>query len=137
VSSKDNVKISEQRISIDQLVAIDRITLNVSQFVIVTTEDKVRLCLDSYEKRSQNKFKWIAPAGILLTLILSLLTAEFNDFMFSSDTWKAIFVLLSVGAVVWLFWSVLMLRNCVTIEHLIDELKNGTNTADAKIEGGE
>lgn len=137
MNSKDNVKISEQRISIDQLVAVDRITLNVSQFVIVTTEDKVRLCLDSYEKRSQNKFMWIAPAGIFLSLILALVTATFNDFMFSGDTWKAIFVLLSIGAAGWLIWSVLMLRNCITIEQLIDELKNGANTPDAKTKGGE
>ncbi len=45
---------------------------NLSQEVIITTEDKVKLCLIEHLKKMENKKEWLIPLGILIPLIITL-----------------------------------------------------------------
>jgi hypothetical protein len=76
---------------------------NLGQEIIITTEDKIRLCLIEHLSRMEKRNAWIAPLGILLTIIIVLPTTTFREFLFlSADTWKAIFVMGGLIAVAWL-----------------------------------
>lgn len=122
--------------SVEQLVSVERVSLNVKQSVIVTTEDKIRLSLDSYLRSSQRHTDWVAPLSLLITIIATLVTATFNDLGLSSATWKAIFVIAGIGSAIWLIKALLALRNMTTIEELIDEIKTGNRNNGPRNSGG-
>lgn len=113
----------DQKKLVEQLVSVDRIAFNVSQSVVVTTEDKIRLALDAYLKGARRRSEWIAPLGLLVAVLATLITATFNDLMLSADTWKAIFVLVGTGAFLWLVKALFGLREKSTVDDLIEELK--------------
>lgn len=106
------------------LVSVERITFNVSQSVIVTTEDKIRLAVESYNKRAKNKTEWIAPFSLLLSVTATMVTADFKDFILSEDTWRAIFILVGVASTLWLANTLRVLRHSPSINDLINDLKS-------------
>lgn len=121
----------DQKKLVERIVSVDRIAFNVSQSVVVTTEDKIRLALDSYLKGAQKRTEWIAPFGILVAIITTLVTATFNDWLFSAATWKAVFVLVGIASFGWLISSLLYLRKKETVDDLINDLK-ATNGAEGE-----
>ena len=57
-------------------VPVDSLHENVSQVVIVTTEDRLRNILNDYERTLDNKKPWIAVMSVFLTLVTTLVTSE-------------------------------------------------------------
>jgi hypothetical protein len=85
---------------------------NLGQEIIITTEDKIRLCLIEHLSRMEKKNAWVAPLGILLTIIIVFPTTTFREFLFlSADTWKAIFVMAGLMAIVWLIRTICGIRS--------------------------
>jgi hypothetical protein len=79
----------------DELVQNSKVYFNLNQDVIVTTEDKLRLCLQDYIETLTKKEKWIAPSSLFITFLLVFASSTFHDyFIFSADTWKAVFIIL-------------------------------------------
>jgi len=116
---------------IQQLVSVERVTLNVSQRVIVTTEDKLRLCLHNHMSEIDKKRDWIAPFSVLLTLLLALVSTDFRDFLLPKDTWRAIFVISSVLTFAWLSIALRKAFSRRTAETLIAEIKADGGRTDA------
>ena len=117
--------------ALESMVSVDRISLNISQSVIVTTEDKMRLSLESYIKSLSRKTEWVAPLSLLVAIFATLATANFHDFLLEAATWKAMFVMTGLGAFTWLIRSLLALRDTIPIEELIDELKTGNSNGNS------
>lgn len=108
---------------IQHLVSVERVTFNVSQRVIVTTEDKLRLCLHNHMSETDRKKDWIAPFSVILALLLALVSADFRDFIVPKDTWRAIFAIASVITVFWLGVTLRRAFSKRTAETLIAEIK--------------
>lgn len=108
---------------IQQLVSVERVTLNVSQRVIVTTEDKLKLCLQNHMSEIDKKRDWIAPFSVLVALLLALISADFRDFIVPKDTWRAIFVITSALTFAWLCLALRKAFSKRTTENLIAEIK--------------
>jgi hypothetical protein len=112
------------KIELDINRLIQRVDTNVTQEIIVTTADKARLCLRDTFQRMESRRAWIAPAGVLTTLLVVLPTTTFQDFLtLSKDFWKAC---VSIGAVVSFFWLIaclLRLTKSVTVEEIIGRLR--------------
>lgn len=78
-------------------------TLCLSTKVVVITEDQLELRVQDGMQKLSARSAWIAPAGILVTCLGTLCTADFKDFAFvSRGTLKGVFVALTVASVVWL-----------------------------------
>ena len=116
---------NSRSINIEQLVEIDQLYLNVSQQVIVTTADKVKLCLNRHVKRAEKKKEWITPFSLLLTIIGVLVTSTFKDIFLSADTWKAIFFLIGVASFVWLLITIKYAFREFDINYILNEIKLG------------
>ena len=112
---------------IQQLVSVERVTLNVSQRVIVTTEDKLRLCLHNHMGEIDKKRDWIAPFSVLLSLLLALVSTDFRDFLLPKDTWRATFVISSVLTFAWL---------CITLRKAFSKRTAETLIAEIRADGG-
>jgi hypothetical protein len=104
---------------------IQRVDTNVTQQIIITTADKARLCLMQTLDRMEQRRAWIAPAGILATLIVVFPTTTFQDFLgFSKDYWRALFSLAAIGTTVWLIGALLRIGKSLTIDQIVDRLRN-------------
>lgn len=99
---------------------------NLDQEVIITTEDKVRISLMKYLNKMGKKDSWVAPGGILLTIVITLLTTNFKTFYFSADTWTAVFIIAGIISLIWLVYCLKNIFVSVEMDEVIDELKEGS-----------
>ncbi len=112
-------------ISTSDLVDNYKIHRNISQEIIVTTEDKLRLCLVRYTRRMERRRGWLAPLGILLAFTLTLINSSFRDYGLQAEVWKAIFIIAAVLAFGWLIYAIKAAWFSVSEEDVIAELKKG------------
>jgi len=110
----------------EQIVQESKLYLNVAQGVIVITEDKVRLCLIKHLSRLEARRGWIAPAGILLTIITTFATTTFRDFVLNSDTWKAIFIIAGLLVAAWLIRAIAVALQSPSVEDVVAEMKRAS-----------
>ena len=107
-----------------RLSQINKIHWNLEQVVIITTEDKLRLCLQNAMDRLGTKREWWTPSALLATLILTLTTAEFKDLFIPSETWLAIFLTATVVSLIWTgraIWKAIQVK--VSVESIVSEIK--------------
>jgi hypothetical protein len=101
-----------------------RVHLNLGQDVIVTTEDKMRLCLRDHLAILEKRKAWIAPLGIFATLVVIFPTTTFKDFCYlTADTWKALFIFAGVFAFLWTGLALYRARQSSSIDNVIQNLK--------------
>jgi hypothetical protein len=108
---------------------------NVKQEIIITTEDKIKLVLINTREILTSQRDWWTPAGLLLSFIATLSTADFKDALtLPKEFWHAIFVLLTIASAVWLLISLRKLykswgRDDLT--KIIEQIKLKVSSTDA------
>jgi deoxyribodipyrimidine photolyase-like uncharacterized protein len=75
---------------------------NVDQTVILVTEDKLRLCLERFERRRAERNAWHAPLGMFLTIITTLVTMSPRDVVFNASVWTATYLMGAILTAIWL-----------------------------------
>jgi hypothetical protein len=85
----------------DEFVQNSRFHINLSQEVIVITEDKFRLCLQAHIDRLSAWEKWLAPVSLFVTFLIVFATSTFRAFIFSPATWEAVFLICTVASAIW------------------------------------
>jgi len=73
-------------------VGVDQIIDSTRQNLIYITEDKLRLILYQYEESLKKRKAFWAPLGVLITIIVTLLSAEFRNWVLSAETWRCCFI---------------------------------------------
>ena len=64
---------------------------HLDQEIVITTVDKLKLTLSDYQKTLNARQGWATPATLLLSLVTTLISADFKDsYGISSDTWQAL-----------------------------------------------
>ncbi len=103
---------------------------NLTQDILVITVDKAKLCLIEHQSILKSQRNWVAPLGIFLTLVASLVAADFKNFIgIPYAFWQAIFVLLSIASGVWLIVTLICAfqnRGKGGIEELVRKLKESS-----------
>jgi len=100
-----------------------RIHLNLGQEFVLTTDDKIRLCLNKHLSRVEKRNAWITPLGVLLTIIIVFPTTTFQPFVCSAETWEAVFIVSGVICLGWLVRAIWQSRVATSIDSVIDEIK--------------
>jgi hypothetical protein len=122
----------ESRISIGSTKDLETISelylTSLPQDVITTTEDKVRLTLSEYLKKTEKKKGWLTPMGLTISFTLILMMSGFKDWGLSVDTWKAIFIIGDIIFFGWLVYSVIEAFRSVKIDDVITELKKHSDS---------
>jgi hypothetical protein len=104
-----------QELLTQELVTFEQVHVNVSQTLIITTEDRMNLWLTDVIGRIKKQSEWIAPLGLVIAITLTLTTTSFNNFILPSATWHAIFVIVDIVAFLWLTISLRHLRKPLVI----------------------
>ena len=103
---------------------------NVTQEVVITTSDRIRLCLIRHREDLRAQKDWIAPLGVLLALVAALVAADFKDFLgVKAEVWQALFILGSLASFTWLVFTAvraIRLHGSGGIETILAELKEGS-----------
>lgn len=108
-------------------VDIKEVHSNIEQRLIQITEDKLTLILNDHIKHMESKNSWVAPLGILITLMVVFATTDFKQAYFSADTWKAIFVITTLLSSVWLIKAVISAFKAISVNDVIEKIKQGNS----------
>lgn len=110
----------------DQLAQNTKFHFNLDQNAIITTEDKLRLVLLTHLEHMEHRRSWMAPAGVFIAILTSVVTTNFKDLWLPAATWQAIFVLAGGACFVWLLVSLWAAYKAPSIEDVVSELKKST-----------
>lgn len=95
----------------------------LGETVIVSTEDKIRICLMNYLKDVAEKKEWQVPLGLFLSVLLTFLTTDFKDsFGISKENWKIIFFGAESIFFVWLCKTAFRAGFTMTVEQVIEKI---------------
>lgn len=109
---------------------------NLTQEIIVTNTDKVRLILNDHNEIVKKKIGWLNPVGLFISVLTTLLTAKFEEekFGIKPEIWNGIFI---VSCIATFFWSVVLIINALryynkgSVEHCIEKLKINTQASNS------
>ncbi len=100
---------------------------NLSQDVVITTTDRLKLALLEYQKVLNARSGWIAPASVFLSILAAIVAADFKDALgISKDQWRSGFLLALLLCGLWLAHSLIqVLRNWEKgdIDKLVEKIK--------------
>lgn len=117
-----------QELLTQELVTFEKIHVNVSQTLIITTEDRLNLWLTDVLAHQGKQSDWIAPLGLVIAVTLTLSTTTFRDFLFPAATWNAVFLLVELWSAIWLIATLRHLRRPLVISAEIAKLKSFSPT---------
>lgn len=96
----------------------------------MVTDDRLRVRLLEFLKAHASRKDWIGPASVLISLVATLVTADFKDKWLSKDSWTALFVFAAIAAGAWLVTTLLAMRNNkLGLDDLVSNLKADSATA--------
>lgn len=106
-------------------VDVKQVHSNLSQEVVKITVDKLRLILNSYLENMERKREWMAPIGILATLVAVFATTNFKDFWLSAKSWEAFFLWGTLFTIIWLILSIKRALKAKSVDDVIEVIKSG------------
>ncbi|MGA2532106.1 MAG: hypothetical protein ABSG19_03620 [Candidatus Aminicenantales bacterium] len=107
----------------ENLIQNTQVFFNVGGRIITITEDKVQLAVHTHLSHMRRKYGWSTPLGILITLGLTLVTANFKDAWLPAATWKAVYFIVGVCSVVWLGREMWRAWRAPSIEDFVNLLR--------------
>jgi len=113
---------------IKNLVTTEFVNMNVAQNVVVTTEDKLKLAIQNHSNGIGKKKDWIAPFSIALSIIVSMSSTEFRDFIVSKEVWSAVFLICFAGSIAWFFVVIRYAFGKYSTDALLEEIKTGRSS---------
>ncbi len=107
---------------------------NLTQDVLVTTEDKMKLTLIEYRDILASRAEWLGAGTLVLSFLSSLLLTSFKDIgPLKASTWQAvyfIFFMLSLVRFVNVVYKMYMNRKRATINYVIRKIKQSGSQED-------
>ncbi|MGA3093958.1 MAG: hypothetical protein ABSD79_01060 [Dehalococcoidales bacterium] len=107
---------------------------NLSQDVVLTTEDKLRLALIQHRETLNSRAEWVGAGTLALSFLSTLLLTTFKDIgPLSASTWQAVYFILFVLAFL-RFVNILVRmyqnRKKATIDYVIRRIKQSVSQDD-------
>ena len=107
VNSKQNKVNKGLNVPLDSNYIVHR---NIEQEYIIITADKLELILRDAKDILISQRDWWTPLGFFSTLLITLLTTDLKNFIFSAHGWNALFILAIVISLLWLVKCLLKLK---------------------------
>jgi hypothetical protein len=108
------------------MVENSKVKSSLGEIIIISTEDKIELCLMKHLGDLENKRGWITPFGLLLTVFLTFLTTDFKEWYISKETWQAIFLIAEAIFLGWLIIAVIKARRTKSVKDILEEIKKSS-----------
>ena len=114
----------------------ERLTVhkNLGQEVVVTTVDKVKLCLIENRESLAAQKEWLMPLSLVIAFGTTLVAAQFRNVGLKAEVWEAVYLIATLLSFIWLChsgWKAWRTRKSGGIDHVVDRLKaEGVTTVD-------
>lgn len=95
---------------------------NLGERILTISESKLKLCLKDNIENLGSRSAWQAPAGVGLTILITIITSDFQDWFFSKYTWQALFVMAGTLSFVWLCHSLYKMPGLKKADDIVNEL---------------
>jgi hypothetical protein len=118
MSPPNNGRFTEQ-----ESIEVTEVHGDLSQQVVKITVDKLSLILHKHAASIEERKGWIAPLGILITVLVVLVTSNFKNVIWPADTWAAIFIFSAVLSFIWLVKASWKAFHSESIDDLVDKIK--------------
>jgi len=99
------------------------IKTNLGQTIIITTEDKIRLCLMNYLNALQEKRGWLTPLSLALAIVLTFLTTDFKKWILPKEGWQAFFLIALIIFLSWFIIALIKSFKTKTLDDVVGEIK--------------
>ena len=85
--------------------------------------DTLRLTLFQFVDKATKARDWVAPLGVLATIVVTVVVSDFQDrFGISASAWRAVVVMTAVVTTVWLAVALVNWFRAPTVEDLLAQL---------------
>lgn len=99
---------------------------NISPKIVVVDLAQLRNFLRDHDDAIKSSSDWISILALLASLVLANITASFQSILgLSPDSWKAIFVICTIAAAIWLLSVIIKrfrYRKTRSIDYLIKQI---------------
>jgi hypothetical protein len=107
---------------------------NLTQDVVLTTEDKLKLALIQHREVLISRSEWLGSATLALSFLSSLLLTNFKDIgPLTADTWRAvylIFFLLAFARLLNVLYKMYVNRKKASVDYVIKMIKQSRGQDD-------
>jgi hypothetical protein len=114
-------------IELEDLTGDIKIHKNLTQDVIMTTQDKLRLAIIEHRDVLASRREWISAGSLSLSLLTSLMLTQFQDRLgLSAEYWRALYGFFFALALFWLISALYKLyknRKRGDVDYLIKQIK--------------
>lgn len=105
------------------IINADEVSINTGTGVIVTTEDKLKLALLERKGMLVGRDAWIAPFGIGISILITILTTDFRKFLLAAPVWEAIFYIALILTIFWFIYALAKRPKENSIDDFIQQIK--------------
>ena len=106
-------------------VEVGKVHRNVSQEVVVITIDRLRILISDHVKKAERAGEWQAALGVFSSLLAAISTTTFKETLgVPADVWRALFLIATALAGLWLIRGVIRYLKAEKLEDLLCKIKN-------------
>ncbi len=104
-------------------ISAEEVSINTGAKVIAITEDKLKLALLERQAMLVGRDAWIAPLGIFVSILLSVLTTGFHKFLLAAAVWEAMFYIALLFSLGWFVYALMKRPRKRSIDEFIQQIK--------------
>lgn len=109
---------------------------NTQSNIIRINDDKLKVILYENKETITQNSNYLIPLTLLISFILTFCTTDFKEFAkIPSTTWQGFYLFCCVASIIWLCIEIKKIRKLITIDELIDKIKNQTSANQTKAQG--
>jgi hypothetical protein len=99
------------------------VSINTDTSVIAITEDKLKLALIERRAILESRNAWIAPFGIFISILVTIVTTDFRKFLIAAAVWEAIFYIALLFFFGWFLCALIRRPKNKSIDEFIQHIK--------------
>lgn len=110
---------------------VDKFYDNTQSNIIRITEDKLQVILYKNKEAIERKSNFLTPLTLLISLILTLFTSNFKDFLtISKNTWQGFYMFCVLALFIWLCIELKNKKKIISVEELLENIRTQNQTTD-------
>lgn len=109
---------------------------NTQSNIIRINDDKLKVILYENKETITKNSNYITPLTLLISFILTFCTTDFKEFAkIPATAWQGFYLFCGIASLIWLVIELKKIKKAITIDELINKIKNQTNTNQNNVKG--
>lgn len=109
---------------------------NTQSNIIRLNDDKLKVILYENKETITKNINYITPLTLLISFILTFCTTDFKEFAkIPATAWQGFYLFCGIASLIWLVIELKKIKKAITIDELINKIKNQTNTNQNNVKG--